>query len=84
VVQLEFKLFAGLMTYLPPGTTGHSVSVEVPDGTTIHDVIDLFNVPRDKAHLVVCNGVIVHRTDRDQRQVCEGDVLALWPPVAGG
>ena len=72
------------MVHLPPGTKGHSVSVEVPDGTTIHQVIDRFKVPRERAHLVVCNGVIVHRADRDLRQVSEGDVIALWPPVAGG
>ena len=72
------------MVYLPPGTKGHSVSVEVPEGTTIHEVIDRFKVPRERAHLVVCNGVIVHRVDRDGYQLGEGDVIALWPPVAGG
>lgn len=72
------------MTYLPAGTKGHSVSVEVADGTTIYEVIDRFKIPRQRAHLVVCNGVIMHPTERDQYQLREGDVLALWPPIAGG
>jgi molybdopterin converting factor small subunit len=84
VIRIEFKLFASLMVHLPPGTKGHSVSVEVPDGTTVQGVIDRFNVPGERAHLVVCNGVIVHRANRDQRQLDDGDVVALWPPVAGG
>lgn len=72
------------MTYLPAGTKGHAVSVEVADGTTIHEVIDRFKVPRQRAHLVVCNGVIMHLADRDRHQLREGDVIALWPPIAGG
>lgn len=84
MVAIEFKLFAGLTDYLPAGTKGHSVAIEIPDGTTIHQVIDRFRVPRNKAHLVVCNGVFVHPADRDRYQLRKGDVIALWPPIAGG
>ena len=84
MVTIEFKHFAGLMVYLPPGTTDHGVSIEVADGTTIPELIDRFKVPTEKAHLVVCNGVIIHRTRREQVQLREGDVIAMWPPVAGG
>ena len=84
VVTIEFKLFAGLMVHLPPGTTGHGVSVEVTEGTTIPELIDRFKVPPEKAHLVVCNGVIIHRVQRERYQLCDGDVIAMWPPVAGG
>jgi molybdopterin converting factor small subunit len=84
VVTIEFKLFASLMIYLPSGTEGHSVFVDVPEGATISEVIDRFHVPTEKAHLAVCNGVIIHRADRDSREVNDGDVIALWPPVAGG
>jgi molybdopterin synthase sulfur carrier subunit len=84
VVRIEFKLFASLMEYLPAGTKGHRVVIEVPDGTTIEEVIDRFKVPRQRAHLVVCNGVFVHPADRDRHLLQQDDVVALWPPIAGG
>ncbi len=84
VVRIEFKLFATLSEYLPAGTQGHSVAVDIPAGTTIHEVIDQFHVPRAKAHLVVVNGVYIHLSERDTYELQAGDALALWPPIAGG
>ncbi len=84
VAQIEFRLFASLIEYLPENASKHSIFLDVPDGTTIYNVIDRFNIPRDKAHLVILNGVYVHIKDRDTYKLREGDALALWPPVAGG
>ena len=84
VVQVEFKLFATLMEYLPAGARGHSVVVDLSEGTTIYELMDQFHVPREQAHLVVRNGVYVHFSERDTYQLQDGDVIALWPPVAGG
>jgi len=84
VLRIEVKLFASLSEYLPAGTQGHSVAIDIPAGTTIHEVISRFHVPREKAHLVVVNGVYVHLSERDAYELQEGDALALWPPIAGG
>lgn len=84
VVRIEFRLFASLVEYLPANAKKHSVFLDVPDDTTIYNIIDHFKVPREKAHLVILNGVYVHFADRDTYTLQEGDALALWPPVAGG
>ena len=84
VVRVELKLFATLMQYLPAGARGHSVVVDLPEGITIYELMDRFHVPREQAHLVVRNGVYVHFSERDTYKLQEGDVIALWPPVAGG
>ena len=84
MVRIEFKLFATLSGYLPAGTRGHSVVVEIPAGTTVHELIDRFHIPREKAHLVVCNGVYMQVSERDTYRLQEGDAVALWPPIAGG
>jgi len=33
---------------------------------------------------VLVNGVFVQPADRLSRRLNEGDVLAIWPPIAGG
>jgi sulfur carrier protein ThiS len=58
--------------------------MDVPEGATPHQIMDLCRVPRDRAHLVVVNGTFVPSQQRDTLHLAEGDDLALWPPVAGG
>jgi sulfur carrier protein ThiS len=84
VIRVEFKLFASLMAFLPADVQGHSVVVDVPDGITVYDLMDRFQVPREQAHLVVCNGIFVPPSQRHNQVLRNGDTIALWPPVAGG
>ncbi|HVS27470.1 MAG TPA: MoaD/ThiS family protein [Burkholderiales bacterium] len=35
-------------------------------------------------HLVLVNGFYVYPTERTTRNLKDGDVLAIWPPIAGG
>ena len=84
-MQITFKLYAGLMSYLPEGTDKHAIRVDVPADATVCNLIDRFRVPREMAHLVLLNGVYLHPAERDQPgRIREGDTLAIWPPVAGG
>ena len=51
---------------------------------SIHTVVDTYHVPRESAHLILVNGFYILPEDRDKPVFKEGDVLAIWPPVAGG
>jgi sulfur-carrier protein len=84
VVNVELKLFADLMRYLPANARQQSIRVEMPEGSTIYHLMDCFQVPREQAHLVVCNGLFIPPSQRDCYQLQDQDVIALWPPVAGG
>ncbi|RLW70989.1 MAG: molybdopterin synthase sulfur carrier subunit, partial [gamma proteobacterium symbiont of Stewartia floridana] len=53
MIRVEFKLFASLMSYLPAGASEHAVQVEMPEGSTVYDLMDKYQVPREQAHLVV-------------------------------
>ena len=84
MVNVEFKLYADLMRYLPANARQQSVRVEMAEGTTLYDLMDRFQVPREQAHLVICNGLFIPPSQRETYQLQDHDVVALWPPVAGG
>ena len=61
-----------------------TVEGSVPSNSTIADIIAPYNLPMKLVHLVLTNGVYVAPEDRATRTLQEGDVLAIWPPIAGG
>jgi sulfur carrier protein ThiS len=41
-------------------------------------------MPEKLVHLVLVNGSYVAPEQRPSQTLKEGDVLAIWPPIAGG
>lgn len=83
-MRITVKLFASLAEYLPAGAQRNATEIEVPDGASVQDILERLDVPEEKTHLVVCNGVYVPHSLRTSETLSAGDTLALWPPVAGG
>ena len=83
-MKVKVKLFATLTDYLPPGTRGNEVSVDVGTEASVAEIIGRFALPEGMTHLVLVNGYFVAREARPNWQLKEGDHLAVWPPVAGG
>lgn len=83
-MKIYYELYATLMTYLPPGKSRHRRELNVDADTVPYQVIDQLKIPRKQAHLVILNGVFVPPDERAHKTFQEGDVLAIWPPVAGG
>jgi len=84
-MQITFKLFASLTDYLPHEVRRHNLMpLEVADGATISQVIAPFGLPDKLVHLVLVNGAYIAPEDRASKALVEGDVLAIWPPIAGG
>jgi len=84
-MQITFKLYASLTDYLPAERRlGNRMPLEVAPGSTIAQVIEPFSLPMSLVHLVLINGVFVPPGERATRTLVEGDVLAIWPPIAGG
>jgi molybdopterin converting factor small subunit len=76
VVRLKF--FAGLRDHLPPGERPYPA--EVPEGATVRQVLEAFRVPPEKPKILLVNG---RHADLEQ-PLQEGDLLSVFPPVAGG
>jgi sulfur carrier protein ThiS len=60
------------------------VQLDVPPDATVETLIAPFHLPANLAHLLLINGVFVPRSQRAKRRLNEGDVVAIWPPIAGG
>lgn len=84
-MQVTLKLYATLADYLPVAARSeHAVRLDVPPETTIDVLTAPFNLPAKLTHLVLVNGVYVAREQRGSHRLTEGDVVAIWPPIAGG
>lgn len=84
-MQITFKLYASLTDYLPADRrTANQMPLDVPEDASIAQIIEPFRMPPKLVHLVLVNGVFVPPEARATRTLVEGDVLAIWPPIAGG
>ncbi len=88
-MRITFKLFAMLADYLPPehegnARVGNELPLDVPEGTTLDAVLEKFPLPRALVHLVLVNGEFILPAERARHPLREGDVVAIWPPIAGG
>jgi len=84
-MQITFKLFAGLSDRLPADARrSNALLVEIPDGSSLAQLIDAWALPPRMVHLVLVNGEYVAPARRAERRLSAGDVVAIWPPIAGG
>ncbi len=84
-MKITFKLFASLTDYLPHAVrTSNQMDLEVDEGATILQIIAPFSLPEKMVHLVLINGKYIAPEDRATHALQPGDVLAIWPPIAGG
>ncbi|MDT8990688.1 MoaD/ThiS family protein [Curvibacter sp. APW13] len=84
-MQVTLKLFASLTEYLPQESKYTNITtLDLDPGTTISQVVEAYKLPPKWVHLVLVNGVYVAPENRATHALVEGDVLAIWPPIAGG
>ena len=84
-MKITLKLFATLTEYLPPESRyTNIVELDVPERTTVGSIIADKQLPAKWVHLVLVNGRYIDPDKRDQQVLVDGDVLAIWPPIAGG
>jgi sulfur carrier protein ThiS len=84
-MNITLKLFASLTDYLPPESKyTNIVALDISPDTTIGQLVEQHRLPEKLVHLVLVNGHYVPPEDRPVKTLAQGDVLAIWPPIAGG
>lgn len=84
-MNITFKLFATLTDYLPADARrANQIELDVPEGSTVAQVYEPYGLPAKLVHLVLVNGHYIAPEQRAVHRLKSGDVLAIWPPIAGG
>jgi sulfur carrier protein ThiS len=84
-MKITLKLFAALTDYLPEQARGdNQMACDVAPQASVAHVLDSCNLPEKLVHLVLVNGHYIAPQQRATHALQEGDVLAVWPPIAGG
>jgi sulfur carrier protein ThiS len=79
-VRIEVRLFATLEPFLPPDSRDGAALLEVPEGSTVHDVVRRLGIPADLERVTLLNG----GDSAPDARLRPGDVLTVFPPLAGG
>jgi molybdopterin converting factor small subunit len=79
-MEIEVKLFATLRDYLPKGSSGYSCKLKVNSTDTVRDVLNRLKIPDEIPKIILVNGVHTNF----EGILRGGDVLSVFPPVAGG
>lgn len=79
-MRITAKLHGTLRKYLPKGSQGNAMLVEVPDGATVADVVDHLSIPRDHARMFVSGDEHLEAAS----VLRDGQELNIFPPLAGG
>ncbi len=74
------RLFAAFREYLPAGCDGFSFVKVLDRETTVGEVVEALGLPEQLPKIVIVNGI--HAVP--DYVLKDGDVLSLFPPVAGG
>lgn len=78
-MKIKVKLFGPLRKRLPADTKGRVAEIDLPEQATIDDLAIYLGIEEEPA-VVSLNDQESHRG----RKLQEGDVVAFFPPLAGG
>jgi molybdopterin converting factor small subunit len=79
-VRVEVQLFATLADFLPPDSREGAITLDVPDGSTVRDVMLRLRIPADLERVSLVNG----GDAAPEQALRPGDVVTVFPPLAGG
>ena len=79
-VKVTIKLLNVYQKYLPDDAQGSAYALQVARGTRFSELLSQIPVPMDEKPVILVNG----STPAAQQVLADGDVVAVFPSIAGG
>ncbi len=79
-MKIEVKLYANFREYLPSGSDAVTCHLEIKEGARVGEVLQRLKIPDSEPLIALVNGL--HKGPEEVLN--PGDVLSVFPPVAGG
>ena len=79
-MKVLVKLFSILRDYVPDYDPQNGLETELPEGSTVADLLAQLGIPMSKSPVVTCDGRILHPTDTFHKD----STLQIFQPIAGG
>jgi sulfur-carrier protein len=79
-MKIQLKLYGDLRRLSPGGKAGASMEVELPEGTSLQDLVNHLQIPPEETKVAFVNNLV---QDWDYR-LKAGDQVGIFPPVGGG
>lgn len=79
-MQITLRVYATLCRYVPGAVAGVPLVIDLPDGATVADLIEMIKIPAREVKVAFVNG----RRQSPDWVLSEGDEAGIFPPVGGG
>ena len=66
------------------GLGHHHDCIELDDGATPDDLLEVLDLPNDESYMTLVNGLSVAPDRRAATRLAEGDKVIVFPPLKGG
>ena len=79
-MHVKVKLFATLVGHVPGVKSGIPFDVEIPEGTTLADLMKRLKLPQKEVKVSFVNG----RAEPQDFRLQGGNEVGIFPPIGGG
>ena len=82
-MKITLKLYGGLAEYLPKNSSKNQSSIEIKEGLSVEQTLNIYGVPLEERKIVMVNGIHIIPEERANKILSELDSLAVWPQSTG-
>lgn len=84
-ITVQVKLFMSLKKYIPENVQEGNTYLKIEEGAMVKDLLARLGIPFEEDKIIVLNGISYKQSEETNSIVLQdGDVIAIFPPIAGG
>ena len=84
-MEIELKLFMFFKKFGPPDQVDGRSRMQIEPGTRFIDILNKIGMPIEEDKIIVINGISHKQGDEvNELEIKDGDIVAIFPPIAGG